>query len=108
LLVAASDDETLRKYSLGKHVFKMGIGEAVRRGCHTYDFLWVGGYKQSYWHAVPRQLDSAVIGRGLIGRPLARILARRDAGPDATPAVPDRTAESTGDLDTASTAPDNR
>ncbi len=108
LLVAADDHETLRKYSLGKHVFKMGIGEAVRRGCHTYDFLWVGGYKQSYWHAVPRQLDSAVVGRGLIGRPLARIMARRDAGPGGSSAVHEGTAESTGGLDTASTAPDNR
>jgi hypothetical protein len=85
LLVAADDSDELRKYSLGKHVFKMGIGEAVRRGCHTYDFLWVGGYKQSYWHAEPRHLECAMVGRGLIGRPLARLLARREAGPDETP-----------------------
>jgi hypothetical protein len=58
----------------------MGIGEAVRRGCHTYDFLWVGGYKQSFWHAEPQHLDSAMVGRGLIGRPLAGFLARRESG----------------------------
>lgn len=98
LLVAADDSDTLRKYSLGKHVFRLGIGEAVRRGCHTYDFLWVGGYKQSYWHAVPRQLESAMVGRGLIGRPLARLMARREAGPadQAAGAVPSGNAESTG------------
>jgi CelD/BcsL family acetyltransferase involved in cellulose biosynthesis len=97
LLVAADDSEMLRKYSLGKHVFKMGIGEAVHRGCHTYDFLWVGGYKQSYWHAVPRHLDSVMVGRGLLGRPLARLLARREAGPhpDRARAVREGTAEST-------------
>ena len=97
LLVAADDGETLRKYSLGKHVFKMGIGEAVRRGCHTYDFLWVGGYKQSYWHAQPRHLESAYVGRGLIGRPLARLMARRESGPadvsHSDAALPDRNAE---------------
>ncbi len=97
LLVAADDNEALRKYSLGKHVFKMGIGEAVRRGCHTYDFLWVGGYKQSYWHAQPRHLESAMVGRGGIGRPLARLMARRETGPTAqSTAVPDSNAESTG------------
>ena len=96
LLVASDDAETLRKYSLGKHVFKMGIGEAVRRGCHTYDFLWVGGYKQSFWHAQPRHLESAMVGRGLVGRPLARWLARRERGPTTTGAVSEGTAESTG------------
>lgn len=78
LLVAAADDAMRRKYSLGKHVFKMGIGEAVRRGCHTYDFLWVGDYKESFWHARPRFLESAMVGRGLVGRLGARLLARRE------------------------------
>jgi len=78
LLVAATDADAYRKYSLGKHVFKMGIGEAVARGCHTYDFLWVGGYKESFWHAQPRLLESAFIGRGVVGRLMAPVLARRD------------------------------
>lgn len=80
LLVAANDDESYRKFSLGKHVFNMGIGEAVRRGCHTYDFLWVGGYKETYWHAVPRELESAMVGRGIVGRLAARLLAAREGG----------------------------
>jgi CelD/BcsL family acetyltransferase involved in cellulose biosynthesis len=97
LLVASDDSEALRKYSLGKHVFKMGIGEAVRRGCHTYDFLWVGGYKQSFWHATPRHLESAIVGRGLVGRTLARLLASRERGPTGVEAqaVHDGNTEST-------------
>ena len=78
LLVAATDAEEYRAYSLGKHVFNIGIGEAVRRGCHTYDFLWVGGYKESFWHATPRHLESAMIGRGVVGSAFARLLARRE------------------------------
>jgi CelD/BcsL family acetyltransferase involved in cellulose biosynthesis len=78
LLVAATDAEEFRAYSLGKHVFNIGIGEAVRRGCHTYDFLWVGGYKETYWHAQPRYLESAMVGRGFVGRTFARVLARRE------------------------------
>lgn len=78
LLVAATDAEEFRSYSLGKHVFNIGIGEAVRRGCHTYDFLWVGGYKETFWHAQPRHLESAMIGRGLVGGLAARLLARRE------------------------------
>jgi CelD/BcsL family acetyltransferase involved in cellulose biosynthesis len=92
LLVAADEDASYRKYSLGKHVFKMGIGEAVRRGCHNYDFLWVGGYKQSYWHAQPRYLESAFLGRGIAGRVVARLAARRESGPLS---VTGGTAEST-------------
>jgi hypothetical protein len=95
LLVAADDSDPLRKYSLGKHVFKLGIGEAVRRGCHTYDFLWVGGYKQSYWHAQPRHLESAMVGRGVIGRRLAQLMARREMGPvESAVVVPDGNAQS--------------
>jgi len=88
LLVAATNAEEYRAYSPGKHVFNIGIGEAVRRGCHTYDFLWVGGYKESFWHATPRHLESAMIGRGLVGKTLARLLARREGGAvDSVPTV---------------------
>ncbi len=78
LLVAATTDPLYRPFSLGTHVFDAGIGEAVRRGCHTYDFLWMGSYKQDFWHAQPRLLESAVIGRGWVGRAAARWLARRE------------------------------
>lgn len=68
LLLGANGEADYRPYSLGNHVFDEGIREAVRRGCHTYDFLWAGGYKVDYWHAQARFLDAAVVGRGLIGR----------------------------------------
>lgn len=77
LMVAMTGDPAYRPFSLGKHLFDAGLGEAVRRGCHTYDFLWVGGYKETFWHAQPRFLDSAMVGRGVVGRLAARLLARR-------------------------------
>lgn len=80
LMVAMTTDPAYRPFSLGKHLFDAGIGEAVARGCHVYDFLWVGGYKESFWHAVPRELESAMVGRGLVGRAAARLLANREAG----------------------------
>jgi CelD/BcsL family acetyltransferase involved in cellulose biosynthesis len=77
LTIAMTTDPAYRPFSLGKHLFDLGLAEAIRRGCHNYDFLWVGGYKESFWHATPRHLESAMIGRGLIGRIAARVLARR-------------------------------
>jgi len=77
LTVAMTTDESYKTFSLGKHVFDAGIAEAVRRGCHNYDFLPIGGYKESFWHAVPRHLESAMVGRGMIGKIVAPVLARR-------------------------------
>jgi CelD/BcsL family acetyltransferase involved in cellulose biosynthesis len=77
LTIAMTTDEAYKPFSLGKHLFDEGLAEAVRRGCHNYDFLWVGGYKESFWHAVPRHLESAMVGRGLVGRFVAPVLARR-------------------------------
>ena len=80
LMVAMTSDPAYKPFSLGKHLFDLGIGEAVGRGCHVYDFLWVGGYKESFWHAVPRELESAMVGRGVVGRVAATVLANREAG----------------------------
>jgi len=77
LMIAMTTDPAYRSFSLGKHLFDAGLAEAVRRGCHNYDFLWVGGYKESFWHATPRHLESAMVGRGAIGRLMAGVLARR-------------------------------
>jgi CelD/BcsL family acetyltransferase involved in cellulose biosynthesis len=77
LLIAMTTDPAYKAFSLGKHLFDAGLAEAVRRGCHNYDFLWVGGYKESFWHATPRHLDSAMVGRGIVGRLTAAVLARR-------------------------------
>ncbi len=90
LMVAMTSEAVYRPFSLGKHLFDVGLAEAVQRGCHNYDFLWVGGYKETFWHATPRLLESAMVGRGLLGRQVARIWARREAGP----LVPSSTAES--------------
>lgn len=98
LMVAMTTDAVYRPFSLGKHLFDVGLAEAVRRGCHNYDFLWVGGYKESFWHATPRVLESAIVGRGVVGRPVAKLLARRGSGPvdsQGGAALPDGTAEST-------------
>jgi CelD/BcsL family acetyltransferase involved in cellulose biosynthesis len=81
LMVAMTTDPVYRPFSLGKHLFDVGLGEAVRRGCHNYDFLWVGGYKETFWHATPRLLESAMVGRGLLGKQVAKLWARREAGP---------------------------
>ncbi len=77
LMIAMTTDPAYKPFSLGKHLFDAGLAEAVRRGCHNYDFLWVGGYKESFWHATPRHLESAVVGRGVVGRLTAEVLARR-------------------------------
>jgi CelD/BcsL family acetyltransferase involved in cellulose biosynthesis len=77
LLMAATPDAEYRQFSLGDQIHDVAIGEAVRRACHTYDLLWMGGYKESFWHATPRHLESATVGRGIVGKLAARALARR-------------------------------
>jgi hypothetical protein len=77
LTIAMTTDPAYKPLSLGKHLFDAGLAEAVVRGCHNYDFLWVGGYKESFWHATPRHLESAMVGRGVVGRIAARVLAGR-------------------------------
>ena len=67
LVMGVSYDDDVRKMSLGKGLFDRSISEAIRRGCTTYDFLWAGGYKETFWHAEPRTLESLVQGRGLRG-----------------------------------------
>ncbi|HUG46833.1 MAG TPA: GNAT family N-acetyltransferase [Candidatus Limnocylindria bacterium] len=80
LAVAMTTNNEYNRFSLGKHLFDLGIGEAVARGCHTYDFLWIGGYKEDFWHAQGRELESAMVGRGLLGRAAALLSARREGG----------------------------
>lgn len=77
VLIAVSAEEDVRRLSLGKHLFDASIGEAVARGCRTYDFLWVGGYKETFWHARPHRLESLVLGRGARGWTAATYIAAR-------------------------------
>lgn len=79
LVIGVSTEPDVRSLSLGKHLFDASIGEAVRRGCLTYDFLWAGGYKQVFWHAEPRTLESLIVGRrarGVAVAEMARIRRR--------------------------------
>ncbi|MEW5989783.1 MAG: GNAT family N-acetyltransferase [Chloroflexota bacterium] len=68
LIIGVSRAPDTLRMSLGKQLFHRSIGAAIERGCRTYDLLWAGGYKESFWHAAPRTMESAVIGRGLRGR----------------------------------------
>jgi hypothetical protein len=77
LTIAMTTNPDYKPFSLGKHLFDAGLAEAVRRGCRNYDFLWVGGYKEEFWHATPRHLESAMVGRGFVGKLAARVLASR-------------------------------
>ena len=77
-LMVASPDAEHREFSLGAQIHDVGIYEAVRRGCHTYDLLWAGTYKQRFWRAQPRELHAAFIGRGVVGRIAAQALAHRE------------------------------
>ncbi len=77
LVMGVSYDDDVKKMSLGKQLFDASIAEAVRRNCRTYDFLWAGGYKESFWHAEPRTLESLVVGRGLRGGGVAEVTRLR-------------------------------
>ena len=77
LVMGVSYDDDVKKMSLGKQLFDASIGEAIRRNCRTYDFLWAGGYKESFWHAQPRTLESLVVGRGLRGGGMAEVTRLR-------------------------------
>jgi CelD/BcsL family acetyltransferase involved in cellulose biosynthesis len=78
VLIGVSTGDDVRRLSLGKHLFDASIGEAIARGCGSYDFLWEGGYKESFWRAAPRTLESIVLGRGATGSVgVAWVAARR-------------------------------
>ncbi len=77
ILIAVSAKQDVKRLSLGKHLFVASIGESVARGCRSYDFLWVGGYKETFWHARPQRLESVVLGRGVHGWAAATYVAAR-------------------------------
>ncbi|MDP2350928.1 MAG: GNAT family N-acetyltransferase [Chloroflexota bacterium] len=79
LLIGVSADEDLRRVSLGKQLFVSSIDACIERGVETYDFLWVGGYKEAFWGATPRRLESLVVGRGPIGGLVVRRVRSRAA-----------------------------
>lgn len=86
LLVGVSTGDDVRRLSLGKHLFAASIETAAGRGAETYDFLWQGGYKEQFWGATPHQLESLLVGRGLLGGLVARRAATRRAPTPPAPA----------------------
>ena len=77
VLIGVSFGGDVRRLSLGKHLFEASIATAIELRCATYDFLWVGGYKEAFWHARPHRLESAVVGRGFLGHAAAAYVALR-------------------------------
>jgi CelD/BcsL family acetyltransferase involved in cellulose biosynthesis len=77
LAIGVSGAEDVRRLSLGKQLFAASIEAAIERGAATYDFLWVGGYKEAFWGARPQRMESLLVGRGLAGRLVAWRASRR-------------------------------
>jgi CelD/BcsL family acetyltransferase involved in cellulose biosynthesis len=70
-LVAFRTEPDLARYSVGKSLFARSIQDAAARGAREYDFLTIGDYKESFWGAEGRALESSVLGRGPVGRAVA-------------------------------------
>jgi CelD/BcsL family acetyltransferase involved in cellulose biosynthesis len=82
VLVGVTSGAAYSPMSLGKCLFSLAIDEAVSRDCTVFDFLQVGGYKETFWHATGRILESGLLGRGIRGRGVtAYVLARRQVLP---------------------------
>jgi CelD/BcsL family acetyltransferase involved in cellulose biosynthesis len=80
-MAAVTTDAAYRPFGLGKQLQDVTIEQAIDRGCRVYDLMPGGDYKKDVWHAVPRELEFAVVGRGLVGRLAAGFLARRRGAP---------------------------
>ena len=68
VLVGVDPRTEYRPLSIGKCLFHRAIDEAVARGCRSFGFLSVDGYKKTFWHATSRVLESGLVGRGWLGR----------------------------------------
>ena len=68
VLLGVSRVAAYSRMSLGKCLFSLAIDEAVSRDCTVFDFLTGGGYKETFWHATGRILESGLLGRGIRGR----------------------------------------
>lgn len=72
-----------RSLSLGKCLFSQAIDDAVAQGCRTFSFLTEGGYKESFWHAVGRPIESGFVARGRTGLAIAVVVSARRVLPAA-------------------------
>ena len=78
VLVGVTGGSAYRRMSLGKCLFSLAIDEAVSRDSTVFNFLTGGGYKETFWHASGRILESGLLGRGMRGRgATAFVQARR-------------------------------
>jgi CelD/BcsL family acetyltransferase involved in cellulose biosynthesis len=68
LFVAISQDPALGRFSLGKSLFAQALDAAVEARSTVFDFLAVGEYKEAFWGARGRELDTSLLGRGPRGR----------------------------------------
>ena len=81
VMVGMSVDPTLRQLSVGKALFHRAMDELVGRGAGTLDFLTQGGYKETFWGARSRTLQSGILGRGPVGASVLAYVALRRRGP---------------------------
>jgi CelD/BcsL family acetyltransferase involved in cellulose biosynthesis len=68
LFVAISGDPGLGRFSLGKNLFAQSLDAAVEGRSTVFNFLAVGEYKEAFWGARGRELDTSLLGRGPRGR----------------------------------------
>ncbi len=81
VIVGTSVDPALRQLSVGKALFHRAMDELVGRGVGTLDFLTLGGYKETFWGARSRTLQSGILGRGTVGASVLAYVALRRRGP---------------------------
>ena len=81
VMIGVDPGEAYRPYSLGKWLFSQAIHEAVTRGARTFSFLQEGGYKESFWHAEGRPMESGFVARGARGLAVAAAVTVRRIWP---------------------------
>ena len=81
VMIGVDPGEAYRPYSLGKWLFSQAIHEAAARGARTFSFLQEGGYKESFWHAAGRPVESGLVARGALGLAMAAAVTVRRIWP---------------------------
>lgn len=82
-MIGVTPKPEYRSVSLGKCLFSQAIDDAATRGHRTFSFLTEGGYKESFWHAVGRPIESGFMARGRTGLAIAAVVSARRVLPAA-------------------------
>jgi CelD/BcsL family acetyltransferase involved in cellulose biosynthesis len=82
-VMAVNPAPEYRPLSLGKCLFSRAIEVAAARGCRSLSFLTEGGYKESFWHAAARPVESGFVARGRSGLAVAALVSARRVLPAA-------------------------